>query len=158
MTIEEAEARIMELENQIENARKSQAGTDRAYLEAAKKLKQYGDYTPEQIEARIKRVAMVYDAKVKDLELDYFVKGRCLETGIPHDVIKDLKFADQQHAESHLARLAEVFEAKRLDERNQLLTSGQKPQAGAERPKEAPRSLSAIEAMAKASAGILSSK
>jgi hypothetical protein len=155
MTVEEAQAQIAELEAQLEQARKSQAGVDKSHAEAMKKLERYGQYTPEMIEARIQRVARSYDTKVKTLELDYFVKGRCLDAGIPHEIVKDLQFADQQAAEAHIARIAKVIDDKRLDERERMLTSGQKPQAGSPPSKDEHRSFQVIEAMAKASAGIL---
>ena len=130
MEIDEALDRISELEREMEVQRRIQAGVDKAYGIAAKQLAKFQGYSPKEIESRIKAVSDAFDAKAKAMQLDYFIKTRCVENAIPYELVDGIHFDDEQAAEAHLAKLSQVFEAKRLDERNQILTSGTKPQAG----------------------------
>jgi hypothetical protein len=154
MELDEALDRISELEREVEVQRRIQSGIDRSYHDAAKQLARFKGYSPAEIESRIKAISDAFDSKTKAMKLEYFIKTRCVENAIPYELVDGIHFDDEQAAEAHLARLSQVFEAKRLDERNQIFTSTQKPQAGNPQQPVASRSLSVVESMAQAAAGL----
>lgn len=132
------EETIEGLKRKLEQMSKSQSGVDRAWQaekkradELEKRLMSTG--SEAELLARLDRVQKGYAERERKLELRYYAREKCLETGIPFDLLADLDLPDEVFIERKIAQFAQGIEAATLQEVNARLVSTAKPKAGAER-------------------------
>ena len=138
---------IESLKAQLEQTRKAQSGTDRAYAVASKRvaelereLESLNDVRTmrDTLETRIKRIESAYADKERGLELRYYARSRCLDSGVDYELIKDIPFHDEAGIDAYLERLSRSIEDRAVAHVNARLVTGEKPRAGSGEP--APKS------------------
>lgn len=135
----EPEETLETLKIKLDNEKKSKAGSDRAYLAAAKKiaelqkeLEAFNDMRglKDSLYQRIEKIEKGYQEKEKRLELTFYSKGKCLDCGIDYSLVKDIPFRDQQHVDEHLSGLVRFIEDRKVEEVNRRLLSSELPKSG----------------------------
>lgn len=144
---ETPEAKIARLEEELVKTRAAQSGVDRVYqvekrradaLEA--RILTAG--SEADLRARLEKIQRGYAEKERRLELRYYAREKCLDSGISFDLLSDLEFKDEPAIERKVAQISEAITAKSLTELDARLAMSSKPQTGPGRPE---RTLDALD-------------
>lgn len=136
-SVETYKARIAELEADLESVRRSQAGSDRAFSVEKKRA--------DALEARIAKggseaailgrldaIQAGYRKRERDLELTFYKKSKCLDAGIPFELLQDVDLPDEPAIEKKVSQLAAAIEERTTQGVNARLVAGEKPRAAGE--------------------------
>jgi DNA repair exonuclease SbcCD ATPase subunit len=162
---QEPEVSIDELKAQLEQARKSQAGVDKSYAEAAKKAAALqAEVEKLQKEKMSEKERAEFELAKKEAELEQRAREVAEATSrlskmklmaekqIPADLADYIQGTSEEEILASINTFTERFEKAVGDRVQKTLTSTQMPKAGAEQPKQnnlASMSLAAIEQLAR---------
>ena len=127
------------LTEDLTQIKKAQSGSDSAYQRTAHELElvkkqltssSAGLEDQDIIRGRVQNIEKMYDAKVEQLELDYFTKTKCLENGVPYKMIAGFPFKTREEVMSKLEQFTEVIEEVKQADMNDRLLSLTKPKSG----------------------------
>ena len=93
-------SRIEYLVDQVQQIKRAQAGSDRAYKEARDKLSQTADMAT--VQARIDAIEKAYQHKARQLEVSFYTRSKCLELGVDYALLEGLPFSDEIQGDSYL--------------------------------------------------------
>jgi low affinity Fe/Cu permease len=128
-----------ETEAQLKQIKLTQAGSDSKVgelLTENKSLKEQLEQTKADlgdnnlIFERLHNLETAYDSKVEKLELEYYAKGACLESGVNWELIQEIPFADTAAVDDKISQLAVVLQNAKYDAVNVELNNSTKPRTG----------------------------
>jgi hypothetical protein len=116
------------------------------------KIAQLESTSDTELHKRLDRLEGALQRKQRDLELQFYARGRAREENLDATLLDGYQFEDEAQIDAKITALADAMEISKRDERTQLLKqsyvprSGGDPGAGAP---TAPRSLPSLEALGK---------
>jgi hypothetical protein len=135
-TIEGLREALIKSNELLAHVTNSQRGSDKKYQDekrysdslAAKLAKGEGE---ADLRARLDKIQRGYAERERQLELRYFTKSRCLDSGVDYELLADMDLPDEVAAEKKILQIAESIKAASLREVASKLGQSTKPQAGA---------------------------
>lgn len=134
-TEEQKQPTVEELLKLIDNIKGSQRGSDLAYQKEkaradALQEKLVKGIAEAELIARLDRIDKASADHKRALEIRFYAKEKCLDSGVPFELIADIPFKDFQAVEKKVAQIAEAVTARSLDELDRRLGQSVKPMAG----------------------------